>query len=242
MSFRIITTIFSVLLCSALSAQLVINEGSNKNASTLLDEDGELNDWIELYNSGSTSIDLAGYSLTDNTSNNAQWVFPNYLLQPGEYIVIFCSGKNRFTSPPAADFNTTSSFVPQIGWNNHVAQQPFEWDGVSNLVLNTCSYWSGGYTSNSIFNQTATDYIASVSSFVDGGDYACSSQFGEVSTLRPVLRVNDVVVGENNTQNCNTCYPAPYGNWYFSARMQTIYRADDLLAAGVTPEIGRAHV
>lgn len=235
MSFRIITTIFSVLLCSALSAQLVINEGSNKNASTLLDEDGELNDWIELYNSGSTSIDLAGYSLTDNTSNNAQWVFPNYLLQPGEYIVIFCSGKNRFTSPPAADFNTTSSFVPQIGWNNHVAQQPFEWDGVSNLVLNTCSYWSGGYTSNSIFNQTATDYIASVSSFVDGGDYACSSQFGEVSTLRPVLRVNDVVVGENNTQNCNTCYPAPYGNWYFSARMQTIYRADDLLAAGVTP-------
>ena len=234
MSFRIITTVISIFLCSALSAQLVINEGSNKNASTLLDEDVEYNDWIELYNAGTDAIDLAGYTLTDDASNSSQWVFPNYLLEPGQHLVVFLSGKNRFASPPSVSFNTTSSFIPQIGWNNHAAQQSFAWDGVSNLVLNTCSYWSGGYTSNSIFNQTATDYIASVSSFVDGGDYACGAQFGEVSNLRPVLRVNDVVVGENNAQNCNTCYPAPYGNWYFSARMQTIYRADDLLAAGLT--------
>jgi len=234
MSFRIITTVISMLLCSALSAQIVINEGSNKNASTLLDEDGELNDWIELYNAGTEAIDLAGYSLTDDASNANQWVFSNYILEPGQHLLLFLSGKNRFASPASVSFHTSNSFVPQIGWNNHAAQQSFEWDGVSNLVLNTCSYWSGGYTSNSIFNQTATDYIASVSSFVDGGDYACGSQFGEVSNLRPVLRINDIVVGENNAQNCNTCYPAPYGNWYFSSRMQTIYRADDLLAAGLT--------
>jgi hypothetical protein len=224
--------IFSISLLS--NAQIVINEGSNKNASTLLDEDGEYKDWIELYNAGNEAVNLEGYSLTDDATNPQQWTFPAYVIQPGEFLIVFCSSKNRFTSPPAVSFNTTNAFIPQTGWNNHSAQQTFEWDGISNLVLNTCSYWSGGYTSNSVFNQSATDYVASVSSFVDGGDYACSAQYGEVSGLRPVLRINDIVVGDNDTQNCNTCYPAPYGNWYFSARMQTIYRAEDLIAAGLT--------
>jgi hypothetical protein len=230
--------LYSIILlcawCATVNAQIVINEGSNKNASIVLDEDGEYKDWIELYNAGNESVNLEGYSLTDDASNAQQWVFPAYTLQPGEFLVVFCSSKNRFTSPAAVSFHTSNAFTPQMGWNNHPAQQSFQWDGVSNLVLNTCSYWSGGYTSNSVFNQTVTDYVASVSSFIDGGDYACGAQYGEVSNLRPVLRINDVVIGENNAQNCNTCYPAPYGNWYFSARMQTIYRAEDLQAAGLT--------
>ena len=219
---------------ASLLGQIVINEGSNKNATTILDEDGEYKDWIELYNAGADPVNLAGYSLSDGSAQPGQWVFADYVLQPGQHIVIFCSAKNRFASQPATEFHTSYGFTPQFGWNNHAVQNAFIWDGVTNLVLNTCSYWSGGYTSNSIFNQTSTDYAASVSSFVDGGDYACSAQFGEVSNLRPVLRINDIVVGENNAQNCNTCYPAPYGNWYFNARMQTLYRAEDLIAAGVT--------
>jgi hypothetical protein len=234
MRITLLILILSGLLFNKTISQIVINEGSNKNASSLLDEDGEYEDWIELYNAGAAAIDLTGYRLSDNANESEQWIFPYYLLQPGQHLVVFCSSKNRFASTPAVTYHTSNAFTPQTGWNNHIAQQGFEWDGVSNLVLNTCSYWSGGYTSNSVFNQTATDHSASVSSFIDGGDFACGSQFGEVSNLRPVLRVNDVVVGENTAQNCNTCYPAPYGNWYFSARMQTIYRASDLLAAGVT--------
>ena len=235
MQKRHIVIVIAFLISLGAHSQLVINEGSNKNTTALLDEDGDFSDWIELYNAGVNTIDLEGYRLTDDAEQTAQWAFPHYLLQPGEFLVVFCSSKNRFAASPSVDFHTTEAFVPQIGWNNHIAQQSFEWDGISNLVLNSCSYWSGGYTSNSIFNQTATDYSASVSAFTDGGDFACSAQFGEVSNLRPVLRINNSVVGENNAQNCATCYPAPYGNWYFSARMQTIYRATDLLAAGLTP-------
>lgn len=234
MKFILPLLLFLLHACVVASGQLVINEGSNKNATILLDEDGEYNDWIELYNAGSEAIDLAGYSLTDEAGQPTQWVFPNYLLQPGQFLVVFCSSKDRYASPPATTFHTSYGFTPQFGWNNHAVQEAFIWDGISNLVLNTCSYWSGGYTSNSVFNQTSTDYVASVSSFIDGGDFACGSQYGEVSNLRPVLRINDVIVGENTVQNCNTCYPAPYGNWYFSARMQTLYRADDLIAAGLT--------
>jgi hypothetical protein len=234
MKFLTILLILVLSTSAAIHGQLVINEGSNKNATVLLDEDGEYKDWIELYNADSETINLEGYSLTDDSTQPAQWVFPYYPLQPGQYLVVFCSSKNRFAAAPATQFHTSYAFTPQIGWNNHAMQEAFVWDGVSNLLLNTCSYWSGGYTSNSVFNQTSTDYVASVSSFVDGGDYACNAQYGEISNLRPVLRINDIVVGENTAQNCNTCYPAPYGNWYFSARMQTLYRADDLLAAGLT--------
>jgi CotH kinase protein/Lamin Tail Domain/Chitobiase/beta-hexosaminidase C-terminal domain/Secretion system C-terminal sorting domain/Divergent InlB B-repeat domain len=234
MILKLTALLLTIVFCQAGISQIVLNECSNKNASTLLDEDGEYNDWVELYNAGNTAVDLAGYSLADNAAQPAMWTFPHYMLQPGQFLVVFCSTKNRFAAPPAVTFNITDGFTPHTGWNNHAAQQTYVWDGVSNLVLNTCSYWSGGYTSNSVFNQTSTDYVASVSSFIDGGDYACYSQLGETSNLRPVLRINDVIVGENTAQNCNTCYPAPYGNWYFGARMQTIYRASDLIAAGLT--------
>jgi len=62
--------------CATVNAQIVINEGSNKNASIVLDEDGEYKDWIELYNAGNESVNLEGYSLTDDASNAQQWVFP----------------------------------------------------------------------------------------------------------------------------------------------------------------------
>jgi hypothetical protein len=37
---------------SVAKAQLVINEGSNRNYQLLSDEDGDYPDWIELYNAG----------------------------------------------------------------------------------------------------------------------------------------------------------------------------------------------
>ncbi len=41
-------------------SQIVINEGSNKNYQTIADEDGEYEDWIELYNAGTSAVDLFG--------------------------------------------------------------------------------------------------------------------------------------------------------------------------------------
>ena len=53
--------IFSALLISSiLWSQVIINEGSNKNYQTIADEDGEYEDWIELYNAGTTTVDLFG--------------------------------------------------------------------------------------------------------------------------------------------------------------------------------------
>ncbi len=92
---------------------------------------------------------------------------------PGEFRIVFCSGKDRKPISGFVHVINTGTFNAVVGWNTHVLTTPFYWDGVSNLLINTCSYSSAGYTTNSVFNQTATTYLSTVFSFQDGGEGAC---------------------------------------------------------------------
>ena len=84
-----------------LDSSLVITE-LIAAGSSLADEDGQFNDWIEIQNTGDLSVDMAGYTLTDEDTNGdgsgtpvLKWQFPSAELGPGEYLVVFASGKNR---------------------------------------------------------------------------------------------------------------------------------------------------
>lgn len=69
---------------------LVINEFMASNNTTQADQDGEFDDWIELYNNGSTSIDLDGYFLSDDATDLVQWAFPaGTTIGPDGYIVVW---------------------------------------------------------------------------------------------------------------------------------------------------------
>jgi len=61
----------------------------------LADIDGEFNDWIELHNPTGATIGLGGFYLTDNDSNLTKWRLPSINLSPGDYLVVFESGKHR---------------------------------------------------------------------------------------------------------------------------------------------------
>lgn len=74
-----------------------INELMPVNETTIADEDGEYADWIELHNSGTASVSLAGWALTDDKGDRAQWIFPATNIPPGGYMLIFASDKNRRT-------------------------------------------------------------------------------------------------------------------------------------------------
>ncbi len=54
------------------------------------------------------------------------------------------------------EYYFNSSFSDVVGWNEHVFSTPFLWDGVSNIVIETCfnndSYESGGQIEYSIVN------------------------------------------------------------------------------------------
>jgi len=74
---------------------VVISEFMAANASTLADEDGEFSDWIELYNDESEAIDLSGLALSDDPRGELRWDFPKVVLEPGEFLIVFASGKDR---------------------------------------------------------------------------------------------------------------------------------------------------
>jgi len=74
---------------------IVINEFAAINDSGLKDEDGDHSDWLELHNYGEQPVDLSGTHLTDNRKKPIRWEVPTATIEPGEYLVIFLSGKDR---------------------------------------------------------------------------------------------------------------------------------------------------
>jgi hypothetical protein len=222
-----------ILLISSFSfGQLVINEGSNKNYSVLADEDGDYEDWIEIYNSGTTAIDLFNYSLSDN-STPGEWFFPHQIIQPNEYIIVFCSEKNRFASTPFTNVLIDSTFQPQPGWNTHYFTTPFYWDGVSNIVLNLCTY-NSFYECNSIHSQSTTNFNSATIALNYPGS-ACGFSGGSNAQQRPNIRFNSSIIGTGTIQNGYYDYPSAYSNWYEGARQQYLYSASELISAGLSP-------
>ena len=236
MSFSIKHILFLLLPCllgGSLLGQIKINEGSNQNNQILSDEDGEHKDWIELYNSGTSAVDLFGYSLTDNADEPQKWTFPHYMLQPGAFVLVYCSGKDRFASQPFTSVLNETEYLPYNGWNRHSFTNSFVWDGVSDIALNVCSYVNTQYTLNCTVRLMTGAQPLTCFNYNDGNDASCSSSTGYNSTLRPLIRFNGLQIGNGNAQNSPYDYPAPYGNWYWSARNQFIYTAEELNAAGL---------
>ncbi len=70
--------------------ELVINEFMASNDATEADQDGEFDDWIELYNNGTVEIDLFGYHLSDDADDLTQWTFPSgTTIGPDSYLIIW---------------------------------------------------------------------------------------------------------------------------------------------------------
>jgi len=230
-----LNSFFSILILFISSfsfGQLFINEGSNKNYSVLPDEDGDYEDWIEIYNSGTTAIDLFNYSLSDN-STPGEWSFPHQIIQPNEYIIVFCSEKNRFASTPFTNVLIDSTFQPQPGWNTHYFTTPFFWDGVSNIVLNLCTY-NSFYECNSIHSQSTTNFNSATIALNYPGS-ACGFSGGSNAQQRPNIRFNSSIIGTGTIQNGYYDYPSAYSNWYEGARQQYLYSASELISAGLSP-------
>ena len=75
--------------------QIRINEFMAVNDIGLDDEDRDESDWIEIYNPSTETVDLQGWYLTDDANDLRQWAFPEMMLWPDAYLVVFASGKNR---------------------------------------------------------------------------------------------------------------------------------------------------
>ena len=77
------------------AARPFISEIQAANRNGLPDDDGQIADWIELWNPSTETLDLEGWFLTDDFRQLPKWRFPAVRLAPGEFLVIFATGKDR---------------------------------------------------------------------------------------------------------------------------------------------------
>ena len=76
-----------------LPSDVVINELMPVNSTTVADNYGEYDDWIELFNLSSSTIDLSGYFLSDNHKKPSKWQIPNGTSITGKgYLIIWADG------------------------------------------------------------------------------------------------------------------------------------------------------
>lgn len=89
--FFMIVLLFSTL---GTSQDLAINEVMASNDSTIQDNDGDYEDWIEIYNYGAVAVNLQGFGLTDDPAIPFLWTFPAYTIQPNEFLLVWASDKD----------------------------------------------------------------------------------------------------------------------------------------------------
>ena len=128
-SSRFLFVLLATTLLSTAHADIVISEFLANNNIGLTDEDGETSDWVELFNNGASTVNLAGWRLTDDAGDTAKWIFPSVNLSPNGFLIIFASAKNRVNS--AASLHTNFKLSSSGGYLALIRQ-----DGSPSSVFN----------------------------------------------------------------------------------------------------------
>ena len=83
-----------------LAGDPIISEFQAINSTTLADEDGDFEDWIEIHNTDSQTFNIGGWFLTDDAANLEKWRIPDGTTIDGSgEILVFASNKDRSNGP-----------------------------------------------------------------------------------------------------------------------------------------------
>lgn len=73
--------------------EILITEVLVSNNTTNQDSFGEYSDWIEIYNASDRILSLDKCALSDNPDKPVKFEFPDIVINPGEYLLVFASDK-----------------------------------------------------------------------------------------------------------------------------------------------------
>lgn len=100
---------FTATTSTTTVGDIVINEFMASNELTQADQDGEYDDWIELYNNSTADVDLSGYFLTDDSGDLMQWQLPEgTVISANGYLMIWAD-KDDEQEGLHADFKLSAS-------------------------------------------------------------------------------------------------------------------------------------
>lgn len=106
--WRTITYRYPYVLPLDPTREIIINEYMSSNGDSLMDVDGDHEDWIELYNPTSEAINISGYYLSDDSGNPFRWQFPeNTIIEAHSFLLVWASGKDKVA--PNGEIHTNFS-------------------------------------------------------------------------------------------------------------------------------------
>jgi len=88
---------------------IVINEWLASNDGVALDEFGDADDFVELYNTEDVPIDLGGMYLTDTLTNPTKWQIPDGVTIPAKGRLLFWCDEETAQGPLHADIKLSAS-------------------------------------------------------------------------------------------------------------------------------------
>jgi hypothetical protein len=93
-SFRNCIFILFTSVLNVNASNVLLNEIMSSNTTSIKDQFGKYEDWIELYNNSDEDINLSGYRISDDENNPARWIFPSVTIKSKGFLLIFASGKD----------------------------------------------------------------------------------------------------------------------------------------------------
>ena len=71
--------------------QIIINELMQSNIDCIMDDQNEFPDsWVELYNAGSTAVNLQAYSIGTKSNGSDSYDLPNQMIPPHGFALVYC--------------------------------------------------------------------------------------------------------------------------------------------------------
>jgi hypothetical protein len=93
----------------AVDVHVRINELQSSNQSTILDEAGQAEDWMELINPSTSPVDISGWGLSDDANNPGKWRFPAATILPAHGLLIVWLDEDPLDGPLHANFKLSSA-------------------------------------------------------------------------------------------------------------------------------------
>ncbi|MHC4852909.1 MAG: lamin tail domain-containing protein, partial [Planctomycetota bacterium] len=102
------TQTLSTQTLTAQTQGIVINEFLTSNKTGIKDEKGQVEDWLELYNTTNSSVNVGGMYLTDDVTTPTEWQIPtNTMIAAGGTLLIWLDN-DPLDGPLHATFKLTS--------------------------------------------------------------------------------------------------------------------------------------
>lgn len=102
---------FHSVTLSAGQGALSLNELMADNDGVIFDEMGQYEDWLEIHNAGTDTVDLAGYGLSDDPATPMKWLFPDdpaSRVPPGDWLLVWAD-EDAGDGPLHANFKLSRS-------------------------------------------------------------------------------------------------------------------------------------